>query len=434
MRSFLYLLLLTTVFFSCENKDDTVFEESADVRLNAALASYEKQLVEAPYGWNAVIYPGGGGSYGFYFKFDDKNRVTMYSDFSDASAAKSKESSYRLKAMQTPSLIFDTYSYLHVLADPDKDVNNGVLGEGLKSDFEFSIFPDSVKAETITLVGRKNQSRMVLTKATQAQATAYTNGDLAKALLFNNIAKYIPYFKRVTLGANTYEITVGQDTRTIKMTWLNGNVPKTFTTDYYITPGGVVFVSPLINGSQTITGFSNITWNANSTQLGVSGGGASGIVVSAIKPISVDLAAARRWWQTPVESGGDWRSANGFHVNGVDDAFKVKDLKDGQGRPYGFYMYAPAFNSRYDAFAPIFYDADGIYLDYGHAPAKPTFTADGRVVFTEYGAFGEIPAGSAVEKSGNLLFDSSGFYLIQTSETTYDMVSAKDAKSWISWE
>ena len=125
------------------------------MRLNAALASYEKQLVEAPYGWNAVIYPGGGGSYGFYFKFDDKNRVTMYSDFSDASAAKPKESSYRLKAMQTPSLIFDTYSYLHVLADPDRSVNNGELGEGLLSDFEFSIYGDSLTADRMAFVGRK---------------------------------------------------------------------------------------------------------------------------------------------------------------------------------------------------------------------------------------------------------------------------------------
>ncbi len=432
-RSILYLLFLTTVFFSCENSDDTVFEESADVRLNAALASYEKQLVEAPFGWNAVIYPGGGGSYGFYFKFDDKNRVTMYSDFSDAAAAKSKESSYRLKAMQTPSLIFDTYSYLHVLADPDNDVNNGTLGEGLLSDFEFSIFPDSVKADAITLVGRKNQSRLVLTKATQAQATAYTNGDLAKALAFNNIAKYIPYFKRVTLGGNTYEITVNQTSRTLSLTWLNGSVPKTFSTKYFFTPTGVAFVSPLVNGSQTISGFGNITWNVNSTQLGFSGGGANGVVVSAIKPISVDLAAARRWWQAPVESGGDWRSADGFHVNGVDDAFKVKDLKH-EGLSYAFYMYAPAFNSKYDAFAPIFYDADGIYLEYGHAPAKPNFTADGRVIFTEYGAFGAIPAGGAAEKSGDLLFDPSGFYLIQTSDETYDMVSAKDAKAWISWQ
>ena len=166
-KSIIYLLFASVFFLSCESNDDSVFEESADARLNAALVSYEKQLVEAPYGWNAVIYPGGGGSYGFYFKFDDKNRVTMFSDFSDESAAKSKESSYRLKAVQTPVLIFDTYSYLHVLADPDREVNGGETGLGLSSDFEFSIFPDSVKTESITLVGRKNKSRLVLTKATQ---------------------------------------------------------------------------------------------------------------------------------------------------------------------------------------------------------------------------------------------------------------------------
>lgn len=432
-RSFLYLLFLTTVFFGCENKDDTVFEESADVRLNAALASYEKQLVEAPYGWNAVIYPGGGGSYGFYFKFDDKNRVTMYSDFSDASAAKSKESSYRLKAMQTPSLIFDTYSYLHVLADPDKDVNGGELGEGLLSDFEFSIYGDSVTTDRIAFVGRKNQSRLVLTKATQAQATAYTNGDLAKSLLFNNIAKYIPYFKRVTLGANTYEITANQTSRTIKLTWLNGSAPKTFTTSYYFTPSGVAFVSPLVNGSQTISGFSNITWNGNTTQLGFSGGGANGTVVSAIKPISVDLAAAKRWWQAPIESGGDWRSGTGFHVNGVDDAFKVADLKSGESI-FAFYLYQPGATSRNDMFAPIFYDGENIFLDYGHAPAPPTFTADGRVIFTEFGWYGTLPTSGPAVESAKLLYDPSGFYLIQTSDETYDMVSAKDAKAWITWE
>jgi hypothetical protein len=431
-RSFLYLLFLTTVFFSCENSDDTVFEESADVRLNAALASYEKQLVEAPYGWNAVIYPGGGGSYGFYFKFDDKNRVTMYSDFSDASAAKSKESSYRLKAMQTPSLIFDTYSYLHVLADPDEEVNDGEQGEGLLSDFEFSIYGDSVTADRIAFVGRKNQSRLVLTKATQAQATAYTNGDLAKGVLFNNIAKYIPYFKRVTLGANTYEITVNQRSRTLSLTWLNGSTPKTFTTGYYFTPAGVAFVSPLVNGSQTITGFGNITWNASTTQLGFSGGGATGTVVSAIKPISVDLAAAKRWWQAPIESGGDWRSRTGFHVNGIDDAFKVHELKSGES-PYVFYLFQPAATSQFDFFAPIFYDGESIYYDYGHAVA-PTFTADGRVKFGEVGKILNPPTTGPAAESIKQLYETSGFYLIQTSETTYDMVSAKDAKAWITWE
>lgn len=432
-KSFLYLLLLTTTLFSCDNSDDTVFEESADVRLNAALASYEKQLVEAPYGWNAVIYPGGGGTYGFYFKFDDKNRVTMYSDFSDEAAGKSKESSYRLKAVQTPVLIFDTYSYLHVLADPDKAVNNGEEGDGLKSDFEFSIYADSVKTDVITLVGRKNQSRLVLTKATQAQATAYSNGDMAKGLLFNNIAKYQAYFKRVTLGGVTYEMTVNQTERTIKLTWLNGNTPKTFTTNYYFTPTGVMFLSPLVNGSQTINGFSNITWNANAPQLALSGGGATGTVVSAIKPLSVDLAAAKRWWQTPIESGGDWRTGTAFHVNGVDDAFKVSDLtyEDSQ---YVFYIYQPGANSRYDLFGPVFYDGSALSLIYANAPAPPTFTSDGRVVFKEYAKLGPVPETGPVAQSAELLYDTNGFYLVQTSETTYDMVSAKDAKSWISWQ
>ncbi|MCF0053796.1 DUF4302 domain-containing protein [Dyadobacter sp. LJ53] len=432
-KSILYLLFLGAFFTACDNKDDTVFEETADARLNAALASYEKQLIEAPYGWNAVIYPGGGGTYGFHFKFDEKNRVTMYSDFSGETAAKSKESSYRLKAVQTPVLIFDTYSYLHILADPDKSVNGGETGLGLQSDFEFSIFPDSVKAESITLVGRKNNSRLVLTKATQAQVAAYAAGDLADAVLFNNITKYQAYFKRVTLGNITYEITLSPTTRTIKLTWLDGSVPETFTTSYYFTAAGVSFTSPLVNGSQTINGFTNVTWNANAAQVGVTAAGVKGTIVGAIKPLSVDLAAARRWWQEPIESGGDWRSLNGFHVNGIDDAFKIQNLKADDAE-YAFVIYQPGYNSGYDLFGPIFYGDEALRLIYGYAPAPPTFSSDGRIIFRDFGTLGTVPTSGAATESAKLLYEASGYYLIQTSETTYDMVSAKDAKSWISWQ
>lgn len=434
-KSILYLLFLSAFLASCDNKDDSLFEETADTRLNAALASYEKQLIEAPYGWNAVIYPGGGGSYGFHFKFDEKNRVTMYSDFSDETAAKSKESSYRLKAVQTPVLIFDTYSYLHILSDPDEGVNGGERGDGLLSDFEFSIFPDSVKTESITLVGRKNNSRLVLTKATQAQVASYAAGDLAKAVLFNNIMKYQAYFKRVTLGNVTYEITLSPRTRTIKLTWLDGSIPKTFTTNYYFTAAGVSFTSPLVNGSQTINGFTNITWNANAVQVGVTAAGLKGTVVGAIKPISVDLAAARRWWQEPIESGGDWRTRDAFHVNGVDDAFGVKDVKSGE-MEYVFYTYQPAADGNIDLFGPVFFDADKnqYTIVYAHGPGRPTFTSDGRIIFSQVATFGQLPTTGPVIESAKLLFDPAGYYLIQTSETTYDMVSAKDAKSWITWQ
>ncbi|QRR01936.1 DUF4302 domain-containing protein [Dyadobacter sandarakinus] len=430
-NSLLYFLFIGSVLFGCERKEDTVFEETADTRLNAALASYEKQLVEASSGWNAVIYPAGGGSYGFYFKFNNQNRVVMYSDFTDSSAATPKESSYRLKALQTPALIFDTYSYLHVLADPDAEVNGGDLGVGLLSDFEFSIFPDSVKTDVITLVGRQNKSRLVLTRASEAQAAAYTSGALAKAVLFNNITKYPTYFKRITLGNTTYEITANATSRTMKLTWLEGATPRNFTTTYYFTSAGLVFTTPLVNGSQTIAGFSNVTWNANTVQLGFSGGGASGVVASAVKPVAVDAAAPRRWWQAPVASGAYWRSWTGFSVNGVEDAFGISKLTSTKGE-YAYVIYQP-ISARYDYFGPVFFADNVLDNDYAYAPIA-SFTTDGRVIFKEGGGFGmPAPTTGPAASTINLLYDASGFYLVQTSPTTYDMVSAKDARAWISW-
>lgn len=431
-KSIIYLFFLASAFISCENKDDTLFEETADARLNAALASYEKQLIEAPDGWNAVIYPDGGGSYGFYLKFDDKNRVVMYSDFSEESAGTAKESSYRLKAMQTPALIFDTYSYLHVLSDPDPDVNGGEVGEGFKSDFEFSIFPDSVKTDVITLIGRKNQSKLVLRKATAAQATAYTNGDMAKGLLFNNISKYLTYFKRVTLGAVTYEIGINQDSRQAKITWMDGTTPKSHTTKYYFLSTGLIFDSPLVNGAQTITGFSNVTWNANNVQLGFTAAGFTGAVVGAARPLAIDVAAPRRWWQDPIESGRYWRTINAFHVNGVDDALKVNTLTSNGGE-YVYYIYQPGVNSRYDLFGPAFFTDGELTVDYWHGISTPSFTSDGRVIFRESGSAGSPPTTGPVADTKTTLIEPNGYYLVQTSETTYDMVSAKDAKTWVSW-
>ena len=431
-KSILYLLFLASGFYSCQNADDSVFEESADVRLNKALTSYEKQLVDAPYGWNAVMYPAGGGSYGFYFKFDNKNRVIMYSDFAATSASTAKESSYRLKAMQTPSLIFDTYSYLHILSDPDEEVNGGVRGEGLLSDFEFAIYPDSIKTDAITFVGRKNQSRLVMTKATQAQATAYTSGEMAKSVVFNNISKYLTYFKRVTIAGVTYEMAVNQAERSIKLTWLEGTTVKTFTTGYYFGSGGLMFVKPLVNGSQTITGFTNITWNATTLQIGLTANGAATTVLNAAKPLAVDVAAARRWWNEPLESGGDWRTLDGFHVNGVDNAFGVDRLAY-DGKPYVVYIFQPGGPGYYDILAPAFSDGNSLSLVYASIISS-AFTADGRAVFTVARApGGGAPTSGPFIDTQNLFAEPTGYYFVQTSESTYDMVSAKDARSWISW-
>src|ERR1044072_4166397 len=106
-KYFLYLLLILSILSSCSKKDaGHVFDESPDERLNKAVLSYQSQLIGAENGWKAIITPAGGGAYSFYFKFTNTNRVVMYSDFDSTSAATAKESSYRLKAVQQPSLVF----------------------------------------------------------------------------------------------------------------------------------------------------------------------------------------------------------------------------------------------------------------------------------------------------------------------------------------
>lgn len=426
------LLFLLAGLWSCKDDND-VFEQTADERVNAALADYQKQLSGAQYGWKGIIYPGGGGVYSFYFKFNDQNRVVMYSDFAAESASTPKESSYRLKAMQTPSLIFDTYSYLHVLADPDGAVNGGSYGDGLKSDYEFSFSGDSLNTGNITLTGTKNQSKLILIKATQEEATAYGNGGMAKSLLFSNISKYLTYFKRFVSGGVTYEIAVNQNARTITLNWLTGTTVNTFTTDYYYSSTGVSFITPFVNGSTTLNGFTNITWDAANLVLGVTASGTKTTIVEAAKPIKVDVAAAKRWYQAALSQDSYWVSENGFHVNGVDDAFNVNSLVSGAAKYY-FYLYWPGYGSNYDAFAPIFVQDNSATFIYLDAAKAPTFTTDGRAIFSGLGVAGDAyPTDGPAVASKNYLYDASGFYLIQLSDNAYDMVSAKDGKGWISW-
>jgi len=417
------LLMIVAGLWSCKS-EDSVFEQTADERINESLAAYQKELAEAPYGWKGIIYPGTGGVFSFYFKFNEQNRVVMYSDFAAESAVTPKESSYRLKSIETPSLIFDTYSYLHVLADPDGNINGGVTGDGLKSDFEFSFAKDTLDDGVINLTGVKNQSRLILTKATQEESVAYAGGGVGKSLLFNNIAKYLTYFKRITIGAVQYEVTFNTTGRTIKLNWLDGTTLKTFTTEYYYGPSGIVFITPLVNGSQTITGFTDLTWNATNLSVGLTAAGVKTTVVAAAKPLQPDVAAPRRWWNYASSKGSYWVSETGFTVEGKEDFFGVTSIPN-----YAYMLFFPAIaassGTTYDAFAA--YDGTALM-----GPAVvPSFKTDGRVTFADFGTYGTNTLMNGKVKAQ--VEEVNGYYLVQTSDITYDMVSAKDGKTWITW-
>lgn len=437
--SFLYFILAAAVLASCR-KDKAVFSQSPDQRVNAMLAAYQDSLVDAPYGWKGYIFPSGlhGGVVGFYFKFNNSNRVQLFSDFDSLSAVTMMESSYRLKALQQPVLIFDTYCYVTVLSDPDGSVNGGAYGSGLLSDFEFAI--DSVTADTVHLTGRLHSSKAYLVKASKQDADDYYNQKYSNRL-FDNLNKYITYFKRVTIGATTYEVLADPADRKVTITWIDnkGNV-HTVTTGYYYTATGVGFTQAILNGSQVITGFDNITWNAGNLSMTISVSGYSYAVSPAGQPMSPDPGSGNRWWQYPASQGqgGKWLTLQGFHAGGVDDALGITTTSN-----FYYLSYEPAFGSTSTATGTITYDITGYYqlinnglaLNFAPAFQSPSFFNNGITKFSYLGYLGVFPSADSipVTKTWMQFTDANGYYFVQRDSAVYDMVSAKDAKTWVRW-
>jgi hypothetical protein len=102
---------------------------------------------------------------------------------------------------------------------------------------------------------------------------------------------------------------------------------------------------------------------------------------------------------------------------------------------YYRFFYWPNINTSYDAFGAFFVYNGALDLTYGAAaPRRPTFTTDGRAVFTAYGTIGQnYPTSGPMVEAANIFYNTRGFYFIKTSDTSYDMVSASDSRIWISW-
>lgn len=424
------------VFAACK-KEETVFEKSPDQRLKETLTKFESALTGSAPGWKATMKTRDGGIYNFHFRFNNANRTFMFADINPETASTQRESSYRLKAVQTPSLLFDTYSYLHMLADPDATVNGGQYGQGLATDFEFAL--DSLAADSIMLTGRMNGTKLTLKRATQAEYDAWQNGRWATTLAFENINLIQNYFKRITINGITYEVRVDPVTRTATFSWVNasGNLQQV-TTSYYYSSSGVVFATPFSAGTQVINGLEVVSWNATTSVLNVKVNGTDRTIAGATQPLKIDLGAPQRWWQASASSGDYWISINGFHVNGVDDAFGVKSLTNGTWTYY-FLLYWAGVTASNDFFGPVFINAEQNAADffYGTAP-RPNFTTDGRAIFVRVGDYGPpnflaYPSTGPAAQTRALLYNASGYYFVQTSATSYDMVSATDAKAWISW-
>ncbi len=423
----LFGLLLVTLLSGCEKDDnDPAPGERPDERLNEVLSAYKAQLVGAEHGWKATLYPEGGSAYSFLFNFKENDRVVTLGDISAAAATTPLESTYRLKAAQKPSLLFDTYTYLHVLADPDATKSGGEWGQGRSSDYEFSF--DQVSPDSIVLTGNYHDSRLVLVRATADEAASYISSIYENIQAFEGINNFSLYFKQLRVGGQAFDIKVNTVLRTITITYDEGNEVKTFTTGYYYMPEGVILLQALHIGDLTISTFTDLEYDASESRIGLAVNGVDGSIQEASKPANIDAQAARRFYNNPP-TGAYWFTA-GFTVEGVEDAFKLSTLPG-----FSFLIYWPKYDTDDGTTFDIMGFVFGNSVNYG-LEAVSSFTLDGRIVYYELGMFGEVPAehASIVEAFTQQWTIPEGYYVIQTGPASFDLVSAKDAKTWISFE
>ena len=255
MKKAINFLLLTVVLFSACRKETARVLDNPDERLTAVLKAYQDTLVSAPYGWKGAIYPTLSGAYSFYLKFTNDNMVSMISDINATYGGVAQQSTFRLKALQQPTLIFDTYNSLHMLADPNPAVMGGTRNKGLGSDIEFAFVSTT---DSVKLQGLVNKTPFALVKATQEEASQYEAGKLkafmleSEAYFKNNAYPYLEF----TPGE---KIQISISNKLIALSYIGDNEKVINLSTYFsYTLNGLDLKSPLKVGDQE---FSKLFWD-----------------------------------------------------------------------------------------------------------------------------------------------------------------------------
>jgi hypothetical protein len=256
MKKFLVCFIVTQLaFLSCKKSEvEPLFSDSANKRITTAIDGYKKQLVGSEYGWKGAYYPNGAkdGGYSFYLKFDATGRLSMYSDLDGLFTDKAFETTYQVKALQKPTLIFDSYSYLHELVNPDY---NG--GTGYMADLELAVV--SADENKISLVGNVNKTEMILTKLTKAESESLAKGGLAN--IFDSSVDFVNTDKYLTIVFPTGEradISIDLDTKKFTIFSIKNNNVDALETPFILTTTGIQFKNPLTLYGVT---FQELVWD-----------------------------------------------------------------------------------------------------------------------------------------------------------------------------
>lgn len=244
----LYFILI--ILNACKNDNsELIFGQTPDERMSELQREVKRQLVEAKYGWRVFSSTLTKGDYGHYMDFDangEKDRLRMVSDINSITSSVVRTSAYRVKLLNAPMLSFETYNYIHELADPNPDVIAGEVGKGLQADIEFEL--KRTTADSLFFTGRKFRSELILVRATKEEQEVYLSGGFkdvineVKSIFLNNQISLFDY------KGTTYQMTINSDSRTLAIAHLENETIKTSFDLYSSISNGVQISKPMSLG------------------------------------------------------------------------------------------------------------------------------------------------------------------------------------------
>lgn len=280
------------VMQACKRDQDLIDGKRPDERVAADLEKYRSELVNSPNGWVAYLSTTlVGGGYSFYMSFDKENRVTMRADYNSDIALESVQSTYRIKQVMAPSLIFDTYNLLHLLQDPDEDSFAGDNAVGYGSDFEFEIREQV--GDTIKLIGKKRNAPLILIKATADQKAFYTSDKFSSSI--DGITNYLiahpfTYILDPKDNNRKIQVSISPDvrSRSFSLISVTGAEITTNSGIFSFSDGGARLNNPIKNGDEVYT---HINWDATAQKLYLvsANGNKTEILTSATPILPLDL-------------------------------------------------------------------------------------------------------------------------------------------------
>lgn len=213
-KSIILLLLVGAVSMSCSRLEKDLFPEGPS-RVENSLKEYRDLLCGAEHGWAVAFFPNPDKYGAFYFtmKFNAAGQVVMVADstgFANAPQLSDKDtkkcepvtSLYSLKVDQGALIKFDTYNYLHVLADPLAGPA-GTAGLGYEGDIEFVIDRVSADKDSIITIGKKRHNKVVFTRLKEPSSNYLSTLEG----MMNNIIRQKTYFREYQIGEDVVTFT-----------------------------------------------------------------------------------------------------------------------------------------------------------------------------------------------------------------------------------